>query len=349
MARRTPSVGMAQQGVCERRIPLLDVDPLALLGTNDSYLQLIEQRLGGSVVVRGNTVILRGEASEVQALELLFQELLYLLRRNGRLSPDDVAMVIDLVTLESCPSAREGVKGEEDVIFVGRQGPVRARTAKQLEYWQKVRTHDIVFAIGPAGTGKTYLAVAMALAALRHGEVARIILSRPAVEAGESLGFLPGDLYEKVDPYLRPLMDALIEMLGADKLRTMMERRTVEVIPLAYMRGRTLSNAFLILDEAQNTTIGQMKMFLTRLGRNSKAIVTGDITQIDLGEPSASGLVDVQAVLKNVPGIAFVYFDRRDVVRHHLVASIIEAYEQRQRQVGGGVAAAASSPSADTE
>jgi phosphate starvation-inducible PhoH-like protein len=322
---------MAQAELLERRIPLVDVDPLALLGANDSYLQLIERRLGGSVIVRGNTVILRGEPSEVQALEALFQELLYLLRRNGRLLPEDVAMAVDLVAVENVPAARDPAVAD-DVIFIGRQGPIRARTPRQLEYWHKVQTHDIVFAIGPAGTGKTYLAVAMALAALRRNEVSRLILSRPAVEAGESLGFLPGDLQEKVDPYLRPLTDALLEMLGVDKFRSMTDRRIIEVIPLAYMRGRTLNDAFLILDEAQNTTIGQMKMFLTRLGRNAKAIVTGDITQIDLEDPSVSGLVDVQSVLQGVPGIAFVYFDRRDVVRHRLVADIIEAYERRQQR-----------------
>jgi phosphate starvation-inducible PhoH-like protein len=320
---------MAQQEVLERRISLAEVDPLALFGANDSYLQLIEQRCGGSVIVRGNTLILRGEPGEVQQLEALFQELIYLLRRNGRLLPEDVAMVLDLVAVDNLPAVQE--EGG-DVIFFGRQGPIRARTPRQMEYWRKVQTHDIVFAIGPAGTGKTYLAVAMALAALRRNEVARLILSRPAVEAGESLGFLPGDLQEKIDPYLRPLTDALLEMLGAEKLRSLTERRIIEIIPLAYMRGRTLNNAFLILDEAQNTTIGQMKMFLTRLGRNAKAIITGDITQIDLSDPSISGLVDVQAVLRDVPGIAFVYFDRSDVVRHRLVADIIEAYERRRHR-----------------
>lgn len=327
MARRALS-SMAQHDLLERRIVLEDVDPLALLGANDHHLRLIEQRLGGSVVVRGNTVILRGEPDEVSALEALFQELLYLLRRNGRLSVEDVATVVDVIAVENFPPTRS----DEEIIFLGRQGPIRARTPKQLEYWQKVQTHDVVFAIGPAGTGKTYLAVAMALAALRRNEVSRLILSRPAVEAGESLGFLPGDLQEKVDPYLRPLTDALLEMLGPDKLRSMLERRIIEVIPLAYMRGRTLNNAFLILDEAQNTTIGQMKMFLTRLGRHSKAVVTGDVTQIDLGNPALSGLLDVQTVLQGVPGIAFVYFERCDIVRHPLVASIVEAYE-RSRQL----------------
>lgn len=322
---------MSQSDVLERRIVLEDVDPLALTGANDAHLRLIEQRLGGTVIVRGNTLILRGDLSEVQALETLFQELMYLLRRNARLLPEDVAMVLDLVTLEQLPSR---TAEDEEMIFVGRQGPIRARTPHQREYWCSVQTHDVVFAIGPAGTGKTYLAVAMALAMLRRNEVMRLILSRPAVEAGESLGFLPGDLHEKVDPYLRPLTDALLEMLGAEKLRSLMERRIIEVVPLAYMRGRTLNNAFLILDEAQNATIGQMKMFLTRLGRGTKAVITGDVTQIDLNDPAASGLVDVQTVLRSVPGIAFVYFDRTDVLRHRLVADIIEAYERSQRRQG---------------
>lgn len=339
MSRRHPS-NMTQQEVLERRIALEDVDPLALFGANDCHLRLIEQRLGGTVIVRGNTLILRGDPGEVRALETLFQELLYLLKRNERLLPEDVAMVLDLVALENTPVREEAA--EEDLIFVGRQGPIRARTPHQLEYWRKVQAHDVVFAIGPAGTGKTYLAVAMALAALRRNEVSRLILSRPAVEAGESLGFLPGDLQEKVDPYLRPLTDALLEMLGAEKLRGLMERRIIEVIPLAYMRGRTLNNAFLILDEAQNATIGQMKMFLTRLGRNTKAVITGDVTQIDLSNPSESGLVDVQGVLQGIPGIAFVYFDRTDVLRHRLVADIIAAYERGQRRRGTAPGSSAS-------
>lgn len=314
--------------VLEKRITLADVEPLALFGVNDQYLHLIERRLGGAVIVRGNVVVLRGDAEEIAALEALFAELIYLLRRNGRLLPEDVATVVELVAAER--GLRSPQEQEEEVIYVGRQGAIRARTPKQLEYCRLVRTHDVVFAIGPAGTGKTYLAVAMALTALQRDEVGRIIISRPAVEAGESLGFLPGDLQEKVDPYLRPITDALIEMLGAEKLRSMMERRIVEVVPLAYMRGRTLSNAFLILDEAQNATVGQMKMFLTRLGPRSKAVITGDVTQIDLPKPSASGLVDVQEVLQGIPGIAFVYFDRSDVVRHRLVADIVAAYERRQ-------------------
>jgi phosphate starvation-inducible PhoH-like protein len=223
--------------------------------------------------------------------------------------------------------------------LLAKKDVIRARTPRQKEYYKKVQTNDVVFCIGPAGTGKTYLAVAMAVAALRNNDVQRIILSRPAVEAGESLGFLPGDLSEKVDPYLRPLLDALSEMVTADKLKGMIEKRIIEIIPLAYMRGRTLNNSFIILDEAQNTTITQMKMFLTRLGRNSKLIVTGDITQIDLPTRTASGLTDVQYVLKDIQGIDFVYFDKSDVVRHRLVGEIISAYErdaERRENNGNG-------------
>ena len=209
---------------------------------------------------------------------------------------------------------------------------IKPRTPNQLEYLKKVRDNDIVFAIGPAGTGKTYLAVAFALAALKNKEVSRIVLTRPAVEAGESLGFLPGNLSEKVDPYLRPLYDALEEMIPFEKLETYIEKKVVEVIPLAYMRGRTINNAFVILDEAQNSTSLQMKMFLTRLGPSSKAIVTGDVTQIDLPKRDQSGLVQIQEILKNVEDISFLYFEKADVVRHKLVKDIINAYEKFQGQ-----------------
>jgi phosphate starvation-inducible protein PhoH and related proteins len=216
----------------------------------------------------------------------------------------------------------------EPVIYLAQGETIKARTPTQKLYFEKVRTNDIVFAIGPAGTGKTYLAVAMALALLRNREVSRLILSRPAVDAGESLGFLPGDIMEKVDPYLRPLLDALSDMVTPDKLKSMMEKRIVEIIPLAYMRGRTFNNSVIILDEAQNATTTQMKMFLTRMGKNSKLIVTGDITQIDLQRRSDSGLVQIQDILKNIQGIEYVYFDKADVVRHRLVADIIDAYEK---------------------
>jgi len=210
-----------------------------------------------------------------------------------------------------------------------------------------MRKHDIVFAIGPAGTGKTYLAVAMAVAALKNRDVTKIVLARPAVEAGENLGFLPGDLREKVDPYLRPLYDALDDMLSAEKLKSYLEKRIIEIVPLAYMRGRTLHNAFVILDEAQNATAMQMKMFLTRLGRNSRAIITGDVTQIDLPQKTTSGLVQIQEVLKEIQGVAFVYFDRNDVVRHRLVKEIIDAYDRYHEQNGKSGTGADEGKSAD--
>jgi phosphate starvation-inducible protein PhoH and related proteins len=216
----------------------------------------------------------------------------------------------------------------DSVILWGKKEVIRARTPKQMEYYKKVQANDLVFCIGPAGTGKTFMAVAMALSALRANEVSRIVLSRPAVEAGESLGFLPGDIAEKVDPYLRPLLDALSDMVSPEKLKSMIERRVVEIVPLAYMRGRTLNNSFIILDEAQNSSKIQMKMFLTRLGQKSKAIVTGDITQVDLDRKSDSGLDNVLDLFKNIQGIEFVEFDKTDVVRHRLVMEIVAAYER---------------------
>ena len=217
--------------------------------------------------------------------------------------------------------------GDVAILFT-KNSIIKAKTATQRHYVEKAQKNDIIFAIGPAGTGKTYLAVAMAVASLKNNEVSKITLARPAVEAGESLGFLPGDMAQKIDPYLRPLYDALEDMLPSEKLRLYLERRVIEIVPLAYMRGRTLNNAFVILDEAQNATSTQMKMFLTRLGHNSKAIVTGDITQIDLPAKATSGLVQIQDVLKKIDGIDFVYFNKKDVVRHRLVKDIIDAYHK---------------------
>lgn len=317
----------------EKKIFLGDTDTLMLFGYNDSNLLLIENRFGTTIAVRDGALILRGAPSEVKLIEKIIQEMQYILQRTGTLSTNDVQTVIDLVnpdgstTIDSSSAADAG-----SYIYVTHSETIRARTPHQREYVDKVRKNDIVFSIGPAGTGKTFLAVAMALAALRNREVNRIVLSRPAVEAGESLGFLPGDLNEKVDPYLRPLLDALTEMVSAEKLKSMSEKRIVEIIPLAYMRGRTFNNSFIILDEAQNTTATQMKMFLTRLGRNSKAVITGDDTQIDLPHTQSSGLIDVQYVLNNIAGIAFMHFDKNDVVRHRLVTDIINAYAQHAEQ-----------------
>lgn len=317
--------------IAERRLKIEERSSALLLGPNDSFLPLIEERFDSSIIVRGDTIIIKGPADEVKQVEMVFKELLYTAGKSGSVQKDDVLSTLDMVQgntpLPSSipPSQRVG---DPYIVTTFTNEAIKGKTPTQRSYVDKVRTNDIVFAIGPAGTGKTYLAVAMAVAALKARQVQRLVLARPAVEAGESLGFLPGDLQEKVDPYLRPLLDALIEMLGAEKLKSLTEKRVVEIIPLAYMRGRTFNNAFIILDEAQNTTPTQMKMFLTRLGKGSKAVITGDITQIDLPPNQSSGLVDVQPILSGIEGIDFVYFDRGDVVRHRLVAEIIDAYER---------------------
>lgn len=320
----------------ERRIKIGEADPAALLGANDAHLHLLESRFPATIVFRNNTLSLRGAPDEIRQLEHVINEMLYVLKRKGVLTPSDVEEIIALVDDTALPTTYQPHAATStvasDVIVWGRKDPVRPRTARQREYVEKVMRCDVVFAIGPAGTGKTYLAVAMALAALRANQVQRIILTRPAVEAGESLGYLPGDLFEKVHPYLRPLLDAVSDMVPPEKLKSLNEKQIIEIIPLAYMRGRTLNNAFIILDEAQNTTIGQMKMFLTRLGQGSKAIITGDVTQIDLASSAQSGLLDVQSILRGIEGIAFVYFDKGDVVRHRLVMDIIDAYERSQQQ-----------------
>ena len=320
--------------IVEKKIKIEGGDSLGLLGLNDSNLQVLENRFDSSIVVRGGQISLRGEQAEVDQLEKIFKELLFLLNKNGTLTTNDVETVIDLVTINGEPAVPGAVatsiaRDEVDsVVLYTKNQIIRAKTPGQKEYLRQVRKNDIVFSVGPAGTGKTYLAVALAVASLKNNEITKIVLTRPAVEAGESLGFLPGDLKEKIDPYLRPLYDALDDMMPGEKLRNYLERRIIEIAPLAYMRGRTLNNAFVILDEAQNASGMQMKMFLTRLGPNSRAIVTGDVTQIDLPNPGASGLVQIQEVLKGIDGIAFVYLDRNDVVRHRLVKDIIDAYDK---------------------
>ncbi|NQW28930.1 MAG: PhoH family protein [Ignavibacteria bacterium] len=315
--------------IVEKKIRLVDVDLVELFGLQESHLQLIENKFDTAITVRGDTIILRGESAEVKTIEMIVSELVNTVRRNHKLSLTDVSTIIDLVHGGRAGTAASGNGDDLDsVILWGKKEVIRARTPKQLEYYKKAQANDIVFCIGPAGTGKTFLAVAMALSALRANEISRIILSRPAVEAGESLGFLPGDIAEKVDPYLRPLLDALSDMVTPEKLKSMIDRRVVEIVPLAYMRGRTLNNSFIILDEAQNSTKIQMKMFLTRLGQNSKAIVTGDVTQVDLVKKHDSGLVNVFQLFQNIRGIEFVEFDKSDVVRHRLVMEIVAAYER---------------------
>lgn len=326
----------------EKKIQLSGVDTVQLLGFNDANLQIVEDRFESKVTVRGDQVTLRGTQAEVARIEKVFKELIYILNKNGNLTPNDVETVIDLVTVNGSSSEPQTEitteEGDSAILFT-KVGVIKARTPGQKHYVQQVRKNDIVFAIGPAGTGKTYLAVAVAVAALKNRDVTRIVLARPAVEAGESLGYLPGDIREKIDPYLRPLYDALEDMLSAEKLRDYIEKRIVEIVPLAYMRGRTLHNAFVILDEAQNASAIQMKMFLTRLGAHSRAIITGDVTQIDLPSSTTSGLVQIQEVLKGIQGVSFVYLDRNDVVRHKLVKEIIDAYDRfkaNAQQPGNG-------------
>ncbi len=315
----------------EKKVKIEGVDPVQLLGLNDANLQVLERRFDAAIVVRGDTMTMRGDQTEVDQIDRIVKEMTYLLTRNGNLTVNDVETVIDLVTTNGEPAVPRSLAAsaeDGEVILYTKSQIIRAKTPGQKEYVRQIRRNDIVFAVGPAGTGKTYLAVAFAVAALKNNEITKIVLTRPAVEAGESLGFLPGDLKEKIDPYLRPLYDALDDMIPAEKLRTYIERRVIEIAPLAYMRGRTINNAYVILDEAQNASAMQMKMFLTRLGPNSRAIVTGDVTQIDLPNKQTSGLVQIQEVLRNIEGIAFVYFDRNDVVRHRLVKEIIDAYDK---------------------
>ncbi len=316
----------------EQRFTIEGVEPVLLFGFNDAFLRQIEDAFPDTqIVARGRQVLLRGEAETLGRVRRVFSELAGLVERNGHLTEGDVDTVLALVTSREPRRTRRTTRGGPagDVIVHTPDGEaIRPRTPNQAKLAKAARSNDVVFAIGPAGTGKTYVAVALAVAALRAREVKRIVLARPAVEAGEQLGFLPGDFYEKIDPYLRPLYDALGDMLARDKLAQYLEEGRVEIVPLAYMRGRTLKEAFVIMDEAQNATTGQMKMFLTRLGPQSRTIVTGDVTQTDLKSRRQSGLVQVQDILSGIRGIDFVYLDRRDVVRHRLVKDIIAAYEK---------------------
>ncbi len=298
-------------------------------GQKDTNLRLIERSLGVIVLGRGNELSLVGPADAVEKAVRVLDDLTDVSKLGGHLTSKDVHYAIQLAK-SSDPVTL--CQLSQDVIQVTARGhQIRPKTLGQKKYVDAIRSNDIVFGIGPAGTGKTYLAVAMAVAALRSKAVSRLILVRPAVEAGEHLGFLPGDLLNKVDPYLRPLYDALFEIFGPEQYEKYRENNTIEVAPLAYMRGRTLDDAFIILDEAQNTTSEQMKMFLTRLGFGSKAVVTGDLTQVDLPSRHYSGLHVVQGVLKEIEGIEFVYLTNKDVVRHELVQRIVEAYDRYER------------------
>ncbi len=295
---------------------------VALLGQRDELLKLVEDAFDSQIVVRGNEITITGEEAEAEKVALLFEELLTILGQGQILTRDDVGKTIDMIKEEEArPSEVLG-----DVLLTTRGRALAPKTVGQKSYVDAIRRNTVTFAIGPAGTGKTYLAVATAVKALQDRDVSRIILTRPAVEAGERLGFLPGTLYEKIDPYLKPLYDALFDMMDAETFHRLMERGTIEVAPLAFMRGRTINNSFIILDEAQNTTPEQMKMFLTRLGFGSKVVVNGDITQIDLPSGSRSGLVVVEEILIGIEGIEFTHLEARDVVRHRIVQNIVEAY-----------------------
>jgi phosphate starvation-inducible PhoH-like protein len=297
-----------------------------LVGENDKHLRALEQLLDCDISLRGNQLTLEGSADEVERGEALVGELLGLLSSGQSLDRATLDLAASL-SADQGDWAGDLNRIVSDVILEHRGRRIRPKTKHQKAYVDAIRTNTITFGIGPAGTGKTYLAMAMATAAFQAGDIARIILTRPAVEAGEKLGFLPGGLMEKVDPYLRPLFDALYDMMDSERLTEYLERGTIEVAPLAYMRGRTLNDSLVILDEAQNTTPEQMKMFLTRLGFGAKMIVTGDITQIDLPRGQHSGLVNVSAVLTKIPDIEFIYFDSQDVVRHKLVQDIVSAYK----------------------
>ena len=308
----------------EAEIKLKGADPLLFLGAEDKNIKVVEKHFKSNIIVRGNVLKIKGEAKEIENIKKVVTQMLVELNKHGGLYEDDVKSIITYN--EAGEFSDDNVDLDQIIVFT-KSGYVKPRTEGQLRLYESALKNDIVIAIGPAGTGKTFLAVALAVAALKNKEISKIILTRPAVEAGEKLGFLPGDLREKIGPYLAPLYDALDEMMPAEKLRGLMDRRVIEIIPLAYMRGRTLNNAFVILDEAQNTSPMQVKMFLTRLGTSSKAIITGDITQIDLEPNQKSGLVGIQSILKGIKGIKFVYLDSTDIVRHKLVKDIINAYE----------------------
>ncbi len=307
------------------QIDLSRIEPLALVGEKDSNLRHLEERFHVTAVLRQGLLTLSGEEADVRRAATIVRELADRVERGDVVESRDIEYLAALQD-EDGPDAVAGSRPSRELVF--ERGRVQLKSKGQEAYVEAIADHDIVFGIGPAGTGKTYLAVAMAVQALRNREVERIILTRPAVEAGEKLGFLPGTFEEKIDPYLRPLYDALHDFIPHDKLRRYQEMGVLEIAPLAYMRGRTLSRAFVVLDEAQNTTLKQMKMFLTRIGARSRAVITGDVTQIDLVDPRESGLVQVESILRNVEGIGFVRFLARDVVRHRLVQSILKAFER---------------------
>jgi len=313
-----------------KTISIAGSDPRLLFGQNHSYLRIIEKSFSPMIIARGDKVTIEGNANEVNQLINLFNDLIKRLQQGDYITDQYLNYSIEMV--------KEGRDGPADIIAQGLRDigtlkkVAKPKTIGQKLYLDTIAENDIVFSIGPAGTGKTYLAVAVAVASLNEKKFNRVVLARPAVEAGESLGFLPGDIKAKVDPYLRPVYDALYEMMPPEKIKKLIELDVIEILPLAFMRGRTFNRTFVILDEAQNTSAAQMKMFLTRLGEESKAIITGDITQIDLEGKKKSGLVIIQKILKGIDGIKFVYLSDKDVVRHRLVQKIIRAYERYEKK-----------------
>ena len=310
----------------EKHIVIEDIDPLVLYGVNNVNMQMIKALYPKlRIVARGNVIHVMGDELEMCAFEEIILKLQAHCLKYNRLTEEEILLITRGETT--------GKDGNESVIVYSVTGkPISARSANQQLLVRSFMANDMTFAVGPAGSGKTYTGIALAVRALKNKEIRKIILSRPAVEAGEKLGFLPGDMKEKIDPYLQPLYDALEDMIPAQKLREMMEQGIIQIAPLAFMRGRTLNDAVVILDEAQNTTGAQLKMFLTRMGINTKMIITGDVTQIDLPHSTRSGLIEALRILDNVPGIGFVHLDKKDIVRHKLVTRIVEAYEKKDRQ-----------------
>lgn len=305
-------------------------EAVILFGQYDNNLRLIEASFPVELFARGDTLTIKGNSKDVKDVERLIEELLKIVSKDEILRTQQVESTINIIR---STQRKEQEKIFSDVVYFTEKGKeIKPKTLQQKVYVDAIRNYDIVFSIGPAGTGKTYLACACALQALKEERVERIILTRPVVEAGEKLGFLPGDLYEKINPYLHPLYDAFYSMIGPEKFQRYRKEEIIEIVPLAYMRGRTLDDAFIILDEAQNTTLEQMKMLLTRLGFDAQAVVTGDITQVDLEDKKFSGLIQVQGILKKIKGIEFIYFSQVDVIRHQLVKKIITAYEEFEKK-----------------
>lgn len=322
----------------QKTVNLKDIDPRLLFGADHSHLSIIEEELDVELVSRGEWINIKGRSDDVDKAEKIILDIIDHIKATGELNERYILYSIAVVKENGIAPSKEVDIDTGLITSLSTQKIIKPRTVGQKKYADLMETKDIVFSIGPAGTGKTYLAVAMAVRAFKRKQAARIILTRPAVEAGENLGFLPGDIRAKVDPYLRPLYDALQDMLPFDKVKKLMELGVIEIAPLAFMRGRTLNNAFVILDEAQNTTSAQMFMFLTRLGEGSKAVITGDVTQIDLVNKRASGLLPIKKVLGHISGIGFIHLTEKDVVRHKLVQDIIKAYEkvaESKRQAKG--------------